>query len=61
MPKSFLNNPNRFQITDNTFFTVGDIFVVEPIHESLEACHLYIRLLFYYSFFVLYNLNPTSV
>lgn len=42
MPKSFLNNPNRFQIADNTFFTFGYVFVVEPIYESLEACHLHL-------------------
>ena len=39
-PKLFLNYPNCFQISDNTLFAFGDIFIIQPIHKSLEATHI---------------------
>jgi len=39
-PKLIGNNSDRFQISDNTLFALGDIFLVQPIQETLEAGHI---------------------
>jgi hypothetical protein len=47
-----LNYADDFQIPDNAFLGVWDVFAVQPIHETLEAGHIYckvIKLNFYFA------------